>query len=250
MSFRNNLKSGPIYRSLKFFYFYSLCLVDFFKFRNLDKQRRFGLSWFDRYPVLYDKTKKTGFDRHYVYHTSWAARALKEINPSLHVDISSSLYFAGIVSAFVPMEFYDYRPADIYLDNLESKQGDLMHLPFADNSVQSLSCMHVVEHIGLGRYGDPLDPEGDMKAIRELKRVLAPNGSLLFVVPIGGMARIQFNAHRIYTYQQICDYFSDLELKEFALIPESGSRGGLIRNADPKLANEERYGCGCFWFIK
>ena len=225
-------------------------LKDFFLFSIKDKDKRFSLKFSDFYPQIKDKTVRTGFDRHYVYHTSWAARIVKEINPFRHIDISSSLYFAGIVSAFMPVEFYDYRPADIVLDNLASKQGNLMHLPFADNSLQSLSCMHVVEHIGLGRYGDPIDPEGDMKAIWELKRVLAPSGSLLFVVPIGGMARIQFNAHRIYMYAQIREYFSDFELKEFALIPEDGSRGGLIRNADPKLADKERYGCGCFWFIK
>jgi len=45
--------------------------------------------------------------------------------------------------------------------------------------------MNVVEHVGLGRYGEPLDPEGDIKAMRELRRVLAPGGSLLFVVPVG-----------------------------------------------------------------
>jgi hypothetical protein len=36
--------------------------------------------------------------------------------------------------------------------------------------------MHVVEHIGLGRYGEPMDEQGDLKAIEELKRVLAPGG--------------------------------------------------------------------------
>jgi hypothetical protein len=59
--------------------------------------------------------------------------------------------------------------------------------------------MHVIEHIGLGRYGEALDPDGDLKAIRELVRVLAAGGNLLVVVPVG-RPRIQFNAHRIYDY--------------------------------------------------
>jgi hypothetical protein len=110
--------------------------------------------------------------------------------------------------------------------------------------------MHVVEHIGLGRYGDTLDPQGDLKAIAELKRVLAVGGHLLFVVPIGFRPRIMFNAHRIYTYDQILSYFSDLELMQFALIPDSSTLGGLVLNANKDLADRQIYGCGCFWFRK
>ncbi|MGA2030503.1 MAG: DUF268 domain-containing protein, partial [Verrucomicrobiota bacterium] len=77
-----------------------------------------------------------------------------------------------MVSAFVPVKFYDYRPADLHLDNLACEHADLQALPFADCGIQSISCMHVVEHVGLGRYGDPLDPNGDLKAMNELERVL------------------------------------------------------------------------------
>lgn len=110
--------------------------------------------------------------------------------------------------------------------------------------------MHTVEHIGLGRYGDPLDPDGDLKAIAELKRVLAVGGNLLFVVPVGGTAKIMFNAHRIYTYGQIVGYFSDLQLVEFSLIPDTPQSNGLISNATEDDANKCSYGCGCFWFKK
>ncbi|HAS85067.1 MAG TPA: hypothetical protein DCS23_03305 [Candidatus Yonathbacteria bacterium] len=223
-------------------------LVDFLRFHKQDKNPRFSLSISDFYPQVKDKTIKTGFDRHYVYHTSWAARVLAETKPEKHVDISSSLYFAGIVSAFVPVDFYDYRPADIVLSNLESKQADLMRLPFEDGSINSLSCMHVVEHIGLGRYGDPIDPDGDIKAAKELSRVLAKSGLLLFVVPIGKEAMIEYNAHRIYSYEAVKKLFPNLTLKEFTLIPEHS--GAIIRDADVKLLENEKYACGCFVFVK
>lgn len=220
---------------------------DYIKFYK-SKDNRFVFNLKDAYPCIKDKTIKTGFDRHYVYHTSWAARKLKEINPEYHVDVSSSLYFSGIVSAFLPVKFYDYRPADIQLDNLESLSADLLKLKFEDNSIKSLSCMHVVEHIGLGRYGDKIDKNADLKAISELKRVLARNGSLLFVVPMGKISKIEFNAHRIYTLKQIKEYFSDLELKEFTLIPEKS--GDVICNATETNLENENYACGCFCFIK
>jgi SAM-dependent methyltransferase len=222
---------------------------DFNRFKSLLKHSapRFSFHWADRQPRLRDRTETTGFDRHYVYHTAWAARVLAKTRPPKHVDISSSLYFVTGASAFVPMEFYDFRPADLRLSNLDCRFADLMALPFGDRQVMSLSCMHVVEHVGLGRYGDPLDPDGDIKAMRELQRVVAPEGSLLFVTPVG-RPQIRFNAHRIYAYEQIRDAFSELRIEQFSLVPDHGGDGGLIEDADPAIVSKQRYACGCFWF--
>jgi len=226
-------------------------LSEFKRFKELSDNigNRFPLLRENFFPCLDEKTNTASFDRHYIYHTAWAARVLAETKPSCHVDISSSLYFSTLVSAFIPMKFYDYRPADIQLINLISGHADLCNLHFQDKSIESLSCMHVVEHIGLGRYGDPIDPEGDLKAINELIRVLALNGSLLFVVPIG-KPKIMFNAHRIYSYDQIISYFSGLKLQEFTLIPDNPQNGGLLYNATKEMADNQNYGCGCFWFKK
>ena len=215
------------------------------KFKKKNDQR-FSVHTKDIYPCLKDKITKTPFDHHYIYHPAWAARVLAQTRPAYHVDISSILTFGTIVSAFVPVKFYDYRPADLKLNNLESGFADLKQLNFSDNSIPSLSCMHTIEHIGLGRYGDEIDPQGDIKSISELKRVLQPGGDLLFVTPVG-RSRIEFNAHRIYSYEQIIEYFSPLTLKEFSLIPDAG---GIISNADPALVKDQDYGCGCFWFKK
>jgi hypothetical protein len=224
---------------------------DFYKFKYLSysKSKRFLLTYKDIFPCLYDKTSQTEFDRHYVYHTSWAARVIHKIKPKVHIDISSSIYFSSIISAFTPVKFYDYRPVNLQLDNLSCESANIIDLPFKSGSIQSLSCMHVVEHIGLGRYGDPLDSDGDLKAISELKRVLSIGGDLLFVVPVG-KPKIMFNAHRIYSYNQIIEYFFDLQLEEFVLIPDDSKNGGLVYNASHDFINSQNYGCGCFWFKK
>lgn len=220
-------------------------LSEFSRFRN-KADNRFRAPWSELYPCLSDNTVTTPFDQHYVYHPAWAARILAKTRPAYHVDISSILSFSSIVSAFIPIRFYDYRPAQLNLGGLESGQADLLHLPFDNDSVPSLSCMHTIEHVGLGRYGDPLDPQGDLKAITELKRVLQPGGDLLFVTPVG-KPKIAFNAHRIYSHEQIVEYFSPLEVKEFSLVPDSG---GLLRDANPALVAAQDYGCGCYWFRK
>jgi SAM-dependent methyltransferase len=239
-----------VYKVLKGPWFYILFIIDFYKFKKIiGVDSRFSVRWLDQFPCLLDNTSKTGFDPHYTYHPAWAARIIAENNPILHVDFSSVLHFSTLVSAFVPVDFYDYRPVEISLNNLNTKKADLTAIPFDDNSVESLSCMHTIEHIGLGRYGDPIDQNGDLKAIAELKRVLAPGGNLLFVVPIG-KPKIEFNAHRIYSYSQILSYFSDLYLKEFSLIPDNAVDVGIIKNATSEIAESQEYGCGCFWFTK
>lgn len=227
--------------------FIPFVISDYWHFR-IQTDKRFRLRLSDAYPQIKDKTITTGFDRHYVYFTSWAARQVANFRPAEHVDISSSLYFAGIISAFVPVKFYDYRPADLWLSNLKSEHADITALPFADDSIKSLSSMHVVEHIGLGRYGDPIDVEGDQKAARELSQVLSIGGRLLFVVPVGSRSLIEFNAHRIYSYEAVLDLFPTLKIREFTLIPEIS--GMPIINANPERLKNERYACGCFVFEK
>src|SRR5690606_23656984 len=99
-------------------------------------------------------------------------------------------------------------------------------------------------------YGDPLDYDGEIKAINELKRVLASGGDLLFVVPLGRENRIFFNAHRVYIKQHVLELFTDLLLKYFSLIPEDEKDGGLVSDPNAGLLERQVYGCGCFYFTK
>jgi hypothetical protein len=227
------------------------------QFNQLVKQSaqtrtRFMLDKKDVQLYTHEATSQTNFDRHYIYHPAWAARILAEIKPKVHVDISSTLHFCSLVSAFVPVKFYDYRPATLELSDLFCDAADLTALPFLDCSIVSLSCMHTVEHIGLGRYGDPIDYDGDLKAMKELARVLAKGGNLLFVVPIGHQSVIHFNGHRVYHPDAIKEIFTKegLTLNEFVWIPEESKDGALVKDPDLILLNHQTYACGCFWYTK
>lgn len=216
------------------------------QFKKLVNDNRFSLNEKDLYPCLDDNTTNTNFDAHYVYHPAWAARIVKEINPEFHIDISSTLHFCSILSAFVKVKFYDYRPAKLNLSNLSSDSIDLTNIFFEDNSLDSVSCMHTIEHIGLGRYGDPIDSLGDVKAINELKRITKNGGNLLIVVPVG-KPKIMFNAHRIYSFELINGLMDGFELVEFSMVYDNHD---FIRNANLEDVAKQNYGCGCFWYKK
>ncbi|RPI74660.1 MAG: DUF268 domain-containing protein [Desulfobacteraceae bacterium] len=222
---------------------------EFRLFKEKNESDRFPIEWLDRDPCLDDKIPSQDFDRHHLLHTAWAARILANLKPTEHVDISSFLYFSTLVSAFIPIRYYDLHPPRFALNGLKIEKADLIDLPFANSSIRSLSCMHVLEHIGLGRYNDPIDPQADLKAIVELKRVLTPGGYLLLVVPIGS-PKVMFNARRVYGYQQIVSYFYPFQLVQFSLIPDDPRMGDFLEGASKEFMNTQKNACGCFLFKK
>jgi SAM-dependent methyltransferase len=200
----------------------------------------------DVYPCLADRLPRTPFDAHYFFQGAWLSRRLAQIRPQQHVDIGSSVMMIGVLSAQLPMIFVDYRPLQVALPGLSSVGGDLARLPFADGTLTSVSSLHVIEHIGLGRYGDPIDAQGSRHAARELARVIKPGGRLFVSVPVG-RERVCFNAHRVFAAQTIVSYFQGLRLERFALVDDAGR---FSENAALEAAGDLDYGCGMFEFTR
>ena len=202
------------------------------------------------FPCLKDDTPTTGFDPHYVYHVAWAVKKIFQNRPVAHVDVSSSLHFCTAISVFTKTTFIDFRPATIKLDNLNCISGDLNEPnQWVHQEFDSLSCMHVVEHIGLGRYGEPLNVNGDVVAMDNLINATRSGGRILFVVPVG-KAEIYFNAHRVYSATWVVEFFSrSCRLNEFYLIPPHSQMSPML-DCDISIADQFTYACGCFEFIK
>lgn len=219
-------------------------LSDWRKFSQL--AGRGAIRWRESYPCLTDWTPQTPFDPHLFFQACWAARKLAESKRQWHVDVGSSVMFVGPISAIVPTVFVDYRPLRASVAGLIPIGGDLVHLPLASDSVESLSCLHVIEHVGLGRYGDMLDPEGSIKAARELTRLLAPGGRLLLSTPIG-RERVQFNAHRVFALSTVLSMFGELELVDMAMVDDDGKFHSTV---SPNQTPDSEYACGMFEFTK
>ena len=204
------------------------------------------LRWKDSHPCLSDRRADTPFDAHYFFQAAWLARRLQDTKPMLHVDIGSSAMMINVLSAATRTVFVDYRPLRAHLSNLSSLAGDIVRLPFRNGVVGSLSCLHVIEHIGLGRYGDPINPMGSRIAAAELERVLQPGGRLYASVPVG-RERVCFNAHQVFAPGTVPTFFKRLDLVSFSLIDDEGR---WLERASPESGDGLEYGCGLFEFVK
>jgi SAM-dependent methyltransferase len=183
-------------------------------FRRLNAGTPFGLRARDILPCLTDRTATTPVEPTYFLQDTWFARKIAERRPVRHVDVGSAVKSMALVAQFVPVTLVDIRPVDIEVERFSFRHGSVLALPFADGSQASLSSLCVIEHIGLGRYGDPFDARGSEKAAAELGRVLARGGDLYVSVPVDTECRIYFNAHRAFTRDYLLALFPGLELRE------------------------------------
>jgi len=237
----------PIFNPIKVLYSlprYFRYFVDMKKYSNMPGSEKIVI--FDTYPCIHDKTVTTLFDSHYFYQDRWAFKKIFDSGTPSHVDVGSNVVLISFLSAICKVTFIDLRPLNVNISNLESRHGTILEMPFPDNSISSLSSLHVAEHIGLGRYGDPIDPTGTKKSCDELVRVLADDGNLYFSLPVG-KPRLCFNAHRIHSPYTILEYFKPLKLVELSGIDDAGN---FINNIDIKILEKCSFGCGFFHFKK
>ncbi len=179
-------------------------------------------------PMLGDVTGKQDARNSYYYQDCWGARKIFEIRPAAVLDIGCTVLFTGIVSQFTPTLSVDIRPVQSKLEGLTNTKGDITRLELPDASQECVVSLCVIEHIGLGRYGDRLDPMGSRRAADEIARVLKPGGHLLISALVGTPC-LAFNAHRIFSVDEFLRMFPLFQLVEDVyLYPEPGPRERLL----------------------
>lgn len=218
-------------------------------YRDSPHAARLPLRLRSLWPNLVDRYECAGTaSGHYFHQDLWAARRIHQARPVRHVDVGSRVDgFVAHLLTFMPVEVVDVRPLVSRLQGLSFVQEDATSLArFADRSLASISSLHAVEHFGLGRYGDPVDPSACFKAMANLARVLQPGGRLYFSVPIG-VERVEFNSHRIFSPATILREFAGLRLVSFAAVDDAGD---LHLDAEPARFEGARYACGLFEFTR
>jgi SAM-dependent methyltransferase len=219
------------------------------RYRRSARDTPFALHWGPMFPVLSDFRETAGSARgHYFHQDLWAARKIFAARPPEHMDVGSRVDgFVAHVLTFMPVRVIDIRPLQSDVEGLSFVRADATDLrEVPDQSVASISSLHAVEHFGLGRYGDPVEPDAWRRAMRAMARVLAPGGRLYFSVPVG-QERVEFNSHRVFAPRTVLDAFEDLELVSFAAVDD---RGNLVDPAQPEDFAGAYFACGLFEFTR
>ena len=212
-------------------------------FYRLKRQNQAALSkWSIRlnYPCLKDFYDQSGTAKgHYFHQDLLVAQKIFARSPIKHVDIGSRIDgFVAHVASFRKIEVFDYRELRAQVANVTFKQCDLLAPPTELHLYcDSLSCLHVIEHVGLGRYGDPIDLFGHHKALDSLARILKPGGILYLSAPFGE-ERIEFNAHRVFSLATLVEMVrSKFRLLGFSCVNDAGNLDPNA-NLDDLLAQE------------
>ena len=193
---------------------------DMKKYNAMNTRPEFHASLGKIYPFIMEWDGSAGDLGFYFWQDLWGSRKIFSTKPSEHYDIGSRVDgFVAHVLTFMPVTLIDIRPLSQKVENLRFIQADATNLDgIADNSIISLSSLCAVEHFGLGRYGDPVNPESCFDALKSMQRVLAHGGHLYISVPIGDKNGTAFNGCRIFTPETIADTLNELVLEDFAVI--------------------------------
>jgi SAM-dependent methyltransferase len=192
---------------------------------------------------------------HYFHQDLLVARRVHDNNPSVHVDVGSRVDgFVAHVAAYRDIQVFDIRPMMSSIPNVTTVQADLMEpIPEAlTDYCDSLSCLHALEHFGLGRYGDPVRWNGHLLGLENLHRILRSGGRLYLSVPIGPQ-RIEFNAHRVFAVEYLLGLLADkYVLERFSYVDDQGDLHEDIQFdvGDARKNFGCNYGCGIFELTK
>ena len=224
-----------------------------FKSQVSDGNKEFPIAF--SLPRFSDRIEAAGIaSGHYFHQDLFVARRIFERQPLRHVDVASRIDgFVAHVAVYRQIEVFDIRAMESQIPNIIYHQSDMMqpqneYLAYCD----SLSCLHALEHFGLGRYGEPIQFNGHKVAFDNLLKILMPGGILYLSVPIGPQ-RIEFNGHRVFAIPSILAMAGErFKLLCFSYVDDAGDFHE-DQSLDDRAVQQTfgcKYGCGIFEFQK
>lgn len=195
---------------------------DLKKYQELNNRENFAIQERYKWPILYDKYACAGTIGNYFWQDLWAAKKIIKSGIKQHFDIGSRLdgFIAHLLAAEIDVTMIDVREFPGEVENLYTIVDDATTLhQIPDESIESMSALCSLEHFGLGRYGDVIDPEACFKCFVNIQKKLKKGGHLYISLPIG-KERVEFNAHRVFYPSTVIDCFSELTLQEFSCTAE------------------------------
>ena len=188
----------------------------------------------------------------YFWQDLWAAKLIYKSGIKKHFDIGSRIdgFIAHLLAMNIEVSLIDIREFPGEVENLHTIVDDATSLKqIADNSVESMSALCSLEHFGLGRYGDPIDPEACFKCFSEIQKKIKRGGHLYISVPIG-KERVEFNAHRVFYANTIKECFNELVLEEFSCTADGKIEYNVKLDKYDEAQNHGDYRYGLFHFVR
>ena len=219
------------------------------------KQSEFRFPITSLRPCYSDRTDDAGsLPLHYFFQDLFVAQRIFKNAPLRHVDIGSRIDgFVAHLASFRSVEVFDIRPLEVNIPNVTFKQLDIMDCTcIKENSIPSVSCLHALEHFGLGRYGDPINFEGFDIGFKNITSLLESSGKFYFSVPIG-LQRIEFHAHRVFSLSLLIEMISPFyTIDMFSYVDDQNNFHPNEQLTDELIKNNChcRYGCGIFELTK
>ena len=225
--------------------------------RFFNDYRKFKISYGGKLsivPCLHDWYEEGGATKNeYFWQDLIVSRTIYKANPNKHVDIGSRVDgFVAHVASFREIEIFDVRDISVNIPGVIFKKidfmGDIAQVDYCD----SISCLHALEHFGLGRYGDPINPNGPTLGLENMAKTLKYDGVLYLSIPIG-IERVEFNANRIFNPSKLIATAErmSLQFQSLTAIYDSGVIEEIHLNSSRlKELAEINYSLGLFIFRK
>ena len=232
----------------------------FFSYKSFLRYRKDKKEWLkqggkitENHMILFDYFDSAGNDKgHYFHQDLLVAKLIHENKPKRHVDIASRVDgFVAHVASFREIEVIDVRPLHKSKhENIKFRQADLMN-PLDLGKTDSISCLHAIEHFGLGRYADPIDVNGHNKGITNLVNLVSNSGRLYISFPIGQKDEVYFNAHRLFKASTIFKHPSIKKFMKLIRFDYVDDNGDLHLNSNVEdISSKIKFGCGIYTFEK
>jgi len=168
-----------------------------------------------------------------------------------HLDIGSRVDgFVAQIASSRAIDVLDFRPLNHPpTPNLRFIQGDILNPPANfERKYDLVSSLHALEHVGLGRYGDPIGPDGFERALKNAGALVASGGSLMISLPVAEIERnlVQFNSQRLFSHACLAELLRrllpDFEATWSLVVDETRSPRQCLGDPEPLLMGFHGYG--------
>lgn len=221
-------------------------------YTEMNQRSNFEINETYLWPIIWEKYAMAGTVENYFWQDLWAARLVIQSGIKQHFDIGSRLdgFIAHLLASGIEVTMIDVREFPEKIDSLHTIVDDATSLrQVPDNSIESFSALCSLEHFGLGRYGDPIDPEACFKCFDNIQKKMKTGGKLYISLPIG-KERLEFNAHRVFYPSTIVKCFNSMILEEFLCTADGKIEYDVdIHKYDNDMHNGN-YRYGMFYFTK